>query len=220
MGFHICRRVASNDYELLNCAKCYLLLTHQTPQKVQLEHSPLVITPANQMSKSLSFPKETSEPRCNDVLFGKGHKSQNHPGNLVFRQIAERHRAAYTQATRRYEKDHIAKIIIENVTELKPPGRFLKMEMDGKYYVITNDEAEVLSKVKQILRKNNFESMDTSEKNQTKSAFSPRCNNDVQKNKQILHKRGRDSTSSSELGFTSSDMQRVLKILRSLSPEK
>ena len=173
----------------------------------------------NQMSKSGSYPKEISELRCNDVSFGKGHTCQNHPGNVLLRQNAQRYRMAYNQATRRYEKDRIAKIIIHDVTQLKPPGRFLKVGMDGKYYAIENDEAEVLSKVKHLLRKNDFEHLDESEKCQSKSAYFTSANDTQRTKPQVLPKRGRASIRSSELGFTSSDMQRVLKILRSLSPE-
>ena len=67
------------------------------------------------------------------------------------------------------------------------------MRMDGKYFAIQNDGPEVLSKVKQILRNNSFESIDTNRKSISNSTTVFSIAYDPQRTKKVFPKRGRTS---------------------------
>jgi hypothetical protein len=98
---------------------------------------------------------QVCKPSPNDVLFGKGHKCQNHHGNCYFRQAVTNNKIQYLQATNTFEKDAIAHNILQSVKRLNIPGRFLKKAHDGKYYASSDKDA--LIKIKQALRENGKE---------------------------------------------------------------
>jgi hypothetical protein len=95
---------------------------------------------------------QVCKPSPNDVLFGKGHKCQNHHGNCYFREAVNKNKIQYAQATKTTEKDAISKHVHQSVKRLNPPGRFLKKADDGKYYA--SSEKDALIKIKQALREN------------------------------------------------------------------
>lgn len=97
-------------------------------------------------------------PSDNDVLFGRGTKIQNHPGNVNYRRIIESRRRHYVQAKKTHLKDHLARQIFSAMGEMTPPGRFLKKESDGMYYV--QDKEVTIVKIKQALRENAVEIKD------------------------------------------------------------
>jgi len=74
------------------------------------------------------------QPTDGDVLFGKGGKTNNHPGNIRYRAKALELRGWYEQSTKE-EKYNISTILMESV---KSEGnRFLmKEESNGNYYEV------------------------------------------------------------------------------------
>lgn len=61
----------------------------------------------------------------NDVLCGRGGETNHHPGNIQYRRLVKIHQRAYLEAKRR-DKPRIAKIIVDQIRNQNPSGRFLK----------------------------------------------------------------------------------------------
>ena len=99
-----------------------------------------------------------STPSNNDVLFGRGPKVQSHSGNVNYRRLVESRRIQYIQTKRTHVKDSLARQIYSIVSEMTPPGRFLRKETDGLYYI--QDEAVTIVKIKQALRENSVATKD------------------------------------------------------------
>jgi hypothetical protein len=89
------------------------------------------------------------QPHPNDVVFGRGNNIANHPGNLLFRQFVLQQKDSYGAAPRQV-KAVIAGRVVEKVLTLSPPGRFLEMADDGRYYDV--DPHRVFEKTCQALR--------------------------------------------------------------------
>ena len=71
-------------------------------------------------------PKSIITPKQNDVIIGKGHSIQNHPGNKYYHSLVERTKPIYDSVSKNM-KGAQAKMIVNQITqELNPPGRFLK----------------------------------------------------------------------------------------------
>jgi len=85
----------------------------------------------------------------NDVLCGRGGTINSHSGNVKFRNLVMRHKAAYKEANTRYEKMSISDEIVMAIQTTTPPGRFLK-EVEGCWVEIESEQAR--SKVSQALR--------------------------------------------------------------------
>lgn len=98
-------------------------------------------------------------PHKNDVLNGRGVSIAKHPGNLRFRSLIttyldENYCFSYTAV----EKKAIATEIIQHISKLNPPGRFLTRAstdrkskgLGGTWYLM--DEKETLKKTCQALR--------------------------------------------------------------------
>jgi hypothetical protein len=85
-----------------------------------------------------------SSPSSNDVLFEKGLRAYNRPGNIHYRQVIRDKALEYNLATTHYEKDEIAYSVLPLI-----PGRFLKQK-DGDYHVV--DQKVVITKIKQAIR--------------------------------------------------------------------
>ena len=94
-----------------------------------------------------------SMPSGNDVLFGKGHVSQTHPGNRHYRNIIVSKKRLYVRTKKHREKDAIARQVLHEIQMLDPPGRFLARTKDGMWSI--QSEAMAISKIKQALRENN-----------------------------------------------------------------
>jgi hypothetical protein len=93
---------------------------------------------------------DNEEVQCTDkdVLFGRGGKINQNPGNIKFRERAEHNRIEYNSTTSKKIKNRISR---ELVAEMKKGGaRFLK-EQNGKYFKVGFDK-EVISKASQVLR--------------------------------------------------------------------
>ena len=94
-----------------------------------------------------------SMPTSNDVLFGKGHVSQTHPGNRHYRNIIVSKKRLYVKTKKHREKDAIARQVLHEIQTLDPPGRFLARTKDGMWSI--QGEVMAISKIKQALRENN-----------------------------------------------------------------
>jgi hypothetical protein len=92
-------------------------------------------------------------PTANDVLFGKGHVSQTHPGNRHYRNIIVSKKRLYVKTKKHREKDAIARQVLHEIQTLDPPGRFMARTKDGMWQI--QGEAMAISKIKQALRENN-----------------------------------------------------------------
>jgi len=89
-------------------------------------------------------------PHDHDVLSGRGNGVNMHKGNLQYRQYIASLKAAYVAAPKR-EKGTFPYIIVRNIQNLNPPGRFLKRDSStGTWCEITVKDA--LAKTRQALR--------------------------------------------------------------------
>jgi hypothetical protein len=94
-----------------------------------------------------------ADPRDTDVLLGRGNGIANYPGNLMFRQTVCAHRQLYENAYRS-EKQSVAKQVIDSISSLDPPGRFIELTKGGKYVLVPIEK--VLEKTCQALREKKF----------------------------------------------------------------
>eukprot|EP01082_Thalassiosira_pseudonana_P011442 g10061.t1 g10061 contig4:1148015-1149256(+) len=87
------------------------------------------------------------EPTPDDVLFGRGGKTNTHPGNIRFRQHALELRSWYEQSSKE-EKQRISELLVEGV---KSEGhRFLERGSDGDWHEVIGNGAR--KKASQALR--------------------------------------------------------------------
>lgn len=98
-----------------------------------------------------------------DVLFGRGAAVNFHVGNLRFRKLVNLHRSAYLNAPK-IEKAAIAKLVVEKIWSLNPPGRFLCKDSAMQEGWVEVDEKRAREKASQALRENVFK--DTKAKTQ------------------------------------------------------
>jgi len=66
-------------------------------------------------------------PLKNDVLLGRGGGTNNHAGNIRFRQLVNGHKLRYLAATK-VEKPMVAREVVKIWRQLTPHGRFLTQE--------------------------------------------------------------------------------------------
>jgi len=91
-----------------------------------------------------------ADPCSNDVLCGRGKNVNKHPGNQFFQSLVKSMRVEYVCSQKR-DKPKFAKRIVNNIRNLDPPGRFLKLDTNtGLWYDIGNKKAT--SKTRQALR--------------------------------------------------------------------
>lgn len=89
-------------------------------------------------------------PHGNDVLSGRGNFVNAHPGNKRFRQYVTTQRENYV-ATPKSEKPLFAKMIVNTIRNLNPPGRFLKQDQKSELWFEIGDKA-AWNKTRQALR--------------------------------------------------------------------
>lgn len=66
-------------------------------------------------------------PGVNDVMCGRGGGTNNHIGNIRFRQLVNGHKLRYLAATKS-EKPMVSKEVVTIWRGLQPPGRFLQQD--------------------------------------------------------------------------------------------
>lgn len=89
-------------------------------------------------------------PNCNDVLCGRGSGVNTFSGNIFFRELVRVRKEMYRKV-KRHQKIPIAEEIIDTITNLDPPGRFLIRNKEGTcWYVHSRKQSMV--KTAQALR--------------------------------------------------------------------
>ncbi len=85
------------------------------------------------MAQSHQQMEEIEHPGMNDVMCGRGGGTNNHIGNVRFRQLVNGHKLRYLAATKS-EKPMVSREVVTIWRGLNPPGRFLKQNpsSDGK----------------------------------------------------------------------------------------
>ena len=68
--------------------------------------------------------KLIDKPGENDVLLGRGGATNNHGGNIKFRELVNKHKMRYISSTKT-EKPKVAREVVEIWMSMDPPGRFL-----------------------------------------------------------------------------------------------
>ena len=88
-----------------------------------------------------------------DVLFGRGGRSNHHPGNKIYRDIVTERQPHYRTCDKN-QKTRVAQSIVDYIQ--KAGGRFLELDREVvRWYVVPNIVAR--RKVGQALRENNTE---------------------------------------------------------------
>lgn len=83
--------------------------------------------------------KDIGDPGENDVMCGRGGGTNNHVGNIRFRQLVNEHKLRYLAAPK-VDKPKVARDVVQIWRAQRPPGRFL-----------TKSSAETASKSKEVL---------------------------------------------------------------------
>eukprot|EP00980_Cylindrotheca_fusiformis_P026201 scaffold15514_cov129-Cylindrotheca_fusiformis.AAC.9 len=94
------------------------------------------------------------EYRDSDILFGRGGRSNHHPGNKIYRDLVTE-RQPYYRNCDKSEKTKVAQAIVDMV-QRDHKGRFLELDKEAnRWYIVPNIVAR--RKVGQALRENNTE---------------------------------------------------------------
>jgi len=83
----------------------------------------------------------------NDILCGRGGKSNHHPGNKRYRKVVRDFKQIYRAASQKAHKTDLSRAIVQHCVQ--QGGRFVKQE-GNRYYVLT--QAEARKKTSQALR--------------------------------------------------------------------
>lgn len=89
-----------------------------------------------------------TKPAENDVLFGRGGRINDHPGNVQFRTIVEQYKHEYTQLRSKRDKRRIALEVIDQIRCLG--GKFLERDSSGRWF--EQNKVKVFKKTSQALR--------------------------------------------------------------------
>jgi len=93
-------------------------------------------------------------PNSHDILLGRGNLANYHEGNRNFRAIVKKYKTAYLGAPTS-RKIELANIVINEVADLDPPGRFLTQDSTTLLWRQV-DKKRALGKVRQALRERPF----------------------------------------------------------------
>lgn len=89
-------------------------------------------------------------PHNHDVLAGRGKCINHHPGNKYFISLIKPLKTEYV-ATPKQEKSVFARLVIQKIKNLNPPGRFLKQSPETGLWYNIGDKRAIL-KTRQALR--------------------------------------------------------------------
>jgi len=118
--------------------------------KEQKPKKPRVRKPRRNIPKQKDFIPENEQPTENDVVGGRGGRSNHHPGNRPYWIRILESRNEYIKSRSDHEKSRIADGILRYVVE-ELRGRFLNIDSKTKrWYTLPN--SVVLDKIKQALR--------------------------------------------------------------------
>ena len=89
-------------------------------------------------------------PKNEDVLFGRGGRTNHHPGNIRLREVVKQYQEAY-QLAKKVDKPKISKLIVSALRSSNPPSRFLRMDVETNKWVDVGQK-RAAEKVSQTLR--------------------------------------------------------------------
>ena len=90
------------------------------------------------------------EPHPHDVLSGRGNFVNYHDGNEYFRKLVRKHKVEYVNCPKQ-QKGKFSKMIVDEIKQRKPSGRFLKQDRETKLWYDIG-EKKALDKTRQALR--------------------------------------------------------------------
>jgi len=93
--------------------------------------------------------QKVTTPHDNDVIKGRGNGANLHPGNIRFRQLVKVAREGYALGSKA-DKKRYAENILQYISSLDPPGRFLDKDDKGQWFVM--DAKKSKAKTRQALR--------------------------------------------------------------------
>lgn len=89
-------------------------------------------------------------PHDHDVLSGRGNFVNYHTGNEHFRALVRKHKVEYV-ACPKPQKGIFSQLIVDEIKQRNPPGRFLKQDLKTKLWYDIG-EKKALDKTRQALR--------------------------------------------------------------------
>ena len=89
-------------------------------------------------------------PHLHDILSGRGAGVNRHPGNIHYRNLVRNYKMDYSQS-KPVRKKEIIKLIVDELKEKTPPGRFLRLEPKSELWDCISTE-QAMKKTGQALR--------------------------------------------------------------------
>jgi len=123
---------------------CYHLICSSSQRESLHCFNPTQINPCIQFHQWVIYYND------NDVLSGRGGRTNGHPGNISFREIVKEKKEEYIKARKRH-KPLIAREIVDNIRQKQPPGRFLKKDKITSFWKDIGNKKAV-EKTSQALR--------------------------------------------------------------------
>lgn len=108
------------------------------------------LLPQLQQSLCLLHQPGVEYPGMNDVMCGRGGGTNNHVGNIRFRQLINEHKLRYLAAPK-IDKPKVAMEVVQMWRRLDPPGRFLAKTAGEKFWNEVGDK-KAREKASQCLR--------------------------------------------------------------------
>eukprot|EP01082_Thalassiosira_pseudonana_P011851 g10184.t1 g10184 contig4:1386953-1388368(+) len=118
--------------------------------QIQISVPPVPSLPNLMTNGNAVFGNNTPTVRNEDVLFGRGGRTNHHPGNKRLRDIVDHYRVVYTSA-KKIDKPKVAKMIVSALRNSNPPTRFLRMNVETSRWEDVGDR-RAAEKVSQALR--------------------------------------------------------------------
>lgn len=103
-----------------------------------------LMTMATQQTSGIVHPHE------HDVLSGRGNFVNYHAGNEHFRGLVRKYKVDYVQCPKP-QKGKFSKLIVDEIKNRNPPGRFLKQDGSTKLWYDIG-EKKAMDKTRQALR--------------------------------------------------------------------
>mmetsp|Transcript_389 Transcript_389/g.460 ORF Transcript_389/g.460 Transcript_389/m.460 type:complete len:234 (-) Transcript_389:151-852(-) len=94
-----------------------------------------------------------TDPTELDVLLGRGGLTNNHPGNIRYRELTEEWKEYYQSQKTKDEKKDVSVLLLERVQDYG--GRFLIKDADTGYWVVA-DKKQARKKCSQALRESKW----------------------------------------------------------------
>ncbi len=89
-------------------------------------------------------------PGKNDCLYGRGGKTNHHPGNQKYRKLVDSKKAVYLASTR-LDKPEVSLSVVHFWRAMNPPGRFLEQDKTTRLWHDVGDD-RAREKTSQALR--------------------------------------------------------------------